>query len=153
MTFPIAPFGHNPMSGAPYIEMPNGHFYALTSWIVHPELGFLTVLKYGDPVLGTTLWNNVGEPFCTFEAIYPNGSTSDDRVLSKIIEARGGPVPFILEYMAHCSRVITADCGFAPQWLAQNSLTEFENAIKVWKLSKYTVNPALVIATPNIPIV
>jgi len=145
-------FGLEPMPGAPTIEMPNGHKYALSSWIVLPDLGFIAVVKLGDPVLGTALWNVLGEPFCTFSSVAPAGYT-DDRTLSKIIEARGGPVPFMLDFMSFASKAITKDCGFAPQWLAENSLSELENAIRVWKLNKYTVNPSLVIAVPNIPVV
>ena len=146
-------FGIEPMPGAPIIEMPNGHKYALSTWIVFPDLAFITVLKLGDPVLGTALWNALGEPFCTFSTVAPNPAYTDDRTLSKIIEAQGGPVPFMLNYMAYASKAITKDCGFAPQWLAEQSLTSFEDAVRVWKLNKYTVNPALVIAVPNIPVV
>lgn len=146
-------WGIEPMPGAPTIVLPNGHKYAISTYVPGFDLAFVGVLKWGEPVLGTTLWQFLGEPYATWSTVAPNPMYTDDRTLSKIIEARGGPVPFILGLMAHCSKIICADTGFTPTWNAPDSQTSLEDAIRAWGLFKYTGSPELIIANPIIPTV
>ncbi len=140
-----------PISGAPLITLANGHKYAISTYIVFADLAFVCVMKLGDPILGTANWQLLGEPYTTFSTIAPNPAYTDDLTLSKIIEAKGGPVPYILGLMAHCSKIINADTGFAPTWAPNECLIDLENALRAWDLFKYTNAPELIIANPILP--
>lgn len=144
-------WGIEPMSGAPMITLANGHKYAISTYVPGFDLAFVGVMKLGDPVNGTALWNFQGEPYAIWSTITPDPQYTDDRTLSRIIEAKGGPVPFILGLMAHCSKIICADTGFNPQWEPAASQINLEDSIRAWDLFKYTNAPELIIANPIIP--
>jgi len=141
-------YGNGPQIGAPYVKLGDTE-WAITTWF-QPFINLGTVgLMMRKPINGAALWNIYGTEYCKYQTVAPDPNEPADRTLSLIIEAQGGPVPFIFGLMAHCMKIM-ADYYGTSQAITFNPTTcdtQLMDSLSAWMIRVYSPsNPVLLLA-------
>ena len=137
--------GFGPQQGHPVLRLPDGRRLAISTWELPIGLSGIGAMVY-EVRHGLALWGIQGDWHAKWQSVAPTPSVPDDQVLSKIIEAQGGPANFIINAMATGSRELAKYLGFVPQWPAPDSLTILNQAMGSWGLkSILPASPAVLV--------